>query len=229
MAVDTDFRYLERLIDRGLVHDPVLELGSHNRQGGPRGNTQSHCEAAGLRWDGADVEAGPGVTLTFDLLDEEEVARIGARWRSVLLFNLLEHVYDPVRALGNALRLVQGPGTCVVVGPAVWGLHDYPRDYWRPLPDFFIEFAARTGSELVPDALCWLLENEQIVPVAELTEGDQKRLPSRLTAPHVYGRFRAARSRWVHKALNTIGRELHFPYTGLGVVLRVPGPGTGRP
>lgn len=43
----------------------------------------------------------------------------------------------------DSLHLVKPGGLCVVVGPTVWQLHDYPADYWRPLPDFFIEFGRR--------------------------------------------------------------------------------------
>jgi hypothetical protein len=76
-------------------------------------------------------------------------AQIARRWPTVLVFNLLEHVFDPITVLHHSLSLVEPGGTCLVVGPVIWPLHDYPADYWQPLPDFFIEFARREGAEVV--------------------------------------------------------------------------------
>ena len=224
MAVPTDFAYLRRVIAAGEVRGPVLEIGSRDYQGGV-GNARSTCEAAGLAWEGTDIDAGPGVDFTLDILDDDSVAAIDRRWGTVLMFNLLEHVYEPALALRHAADLVEPGGVVVVVGPSVWQLHDYPRDYWRPMPDFFLEFALRHRLGVVAEHFCWLMEgNERIIPIDDLTAATgQKRFPGRETATEVFGPVRATASRYVQRGLNLTGRAMHFPQVGIAVVLRKDG------
>lgn len=218
MAVPVDMAYLRHCIDLGLISGSVLELGSRHRvEDG--GNSEAICRAAGLEWTGSDIEAGAGVDFTLDILDDAAVAAVEPRWDSVLLGNLLEHVYDPVAALGNALSLTARGGTCVVVGPVVWPLHDYPFDFWRPMPDFFLEFARRHDATVPPEGFTWLVD-DRLVPVTDLMDGAQKVLPSKVTAARIWGKGRAQRSRLVNAGLNTVARKLHFPYVGLGVAIR---------
>lgn len=221
MAVSTDFSYLRRVIAAGQLRGPVLEIGSKDHQGGA-GNARTTCEAAGLAWEGTDIAAGPGVDFTLDILDGQAVGAIARRWPAVLLFNLLEHVYEPAVALRHAVSLVEPGGALVIVGPSVWQLHDFPRDFWRPMPDFFLEFARRHDLDLVEDHFCWLLErHERIIPIDTLTTpAGQKRFPGRDTAVEVFGAFRATASRYIQRGLNLTGRAMHFPQVGIGVVLR---------
>lgn len=222
MAVSGDFAYLRDLIGRGLVTGPVLEVGSRAWQG-EVGNAQHECRSAGLDWEGTDIVAGAGVDFVLDILDTQAVAGVGRQWPTVLVFNLLEHVYNPIGALENAMGLVAPGGVAVVVGPAVWQLHDYPKDYWRPMPDFFVEFAERNGYKVIPEALMWIVEG-RAVPVSLFSLGDQKKLPS-ISRPgvfEVWGKPGALWSRAVHSALHTFGRRTPYPDSGLGVVIRKP-------
>ena len=219
MAVPGDFAFLEYLIDRQLLRGRVLELGSYNRQGGDFGNAQATMRRRGLSWQGADIERGPGVDFTLDILDLDEVARITERWDGVLVMNLLEHVYDPIRALEGALRLVSPGGSLIVAGPTVWQLHDFPADYWRPMPDFFLEFARRHGCEVPQDGLRWIVL-DRLVEVDRLTTGGQKLLPSTFTARSIWAPTKVVRSKLLHRVGRTFGRDVFFPYVGLGVCVR---------
>jgi hypothetical protein len=225
MAVDVDFAYLRHLIGEGILAGPVLEVGSRAWQG-EQGNAAGECRRAGLAWEGADIVTGPGVDFVLDILDRRAVAAVGRQWPSVLVMNLLEHVYSPVDALQNAMELVAPGGVGVVVGPTVWQLHDYPRDFWRPMPDFFLEFARRNGCEVVREALMWTVAGK-LVPVDRLSVGNQKKLPSisRPGVVEVWGAPRAYWSRAVHLLLRTFGRDTPYPDCGLGVVLRKPAGG----
>lgn len=223
MAVAADTYFLRTVMHH--VGSSVLEIGSRDWQGGA-GNMRGVIEASGRRWEGCDLEDGPGVSFTFDVLDP---ARIDRRWSTVLLFNLLEHVYAPADALRNSLALVEPGGTCVVCGPAIWELHDYPADYWRPMPDFFVEFSRRHGCSIATGSFQWVLNEwaylpgrppaTRVIPIEELTRDGQKQVPSRLTASKVYGRRRAAVSIALQRSLNLTGRVMQFPTVGLGVVL----------
>ena len=222
MAVTGDFVFLRELIAAGAVTGPVLELGSRAWQG-EVGNARAECVRAGLAWEGADIVAGEGVDFVLDILDTASVAAVGRQWPAVLIFNLLEHVYDPISALKNAMTLVAPGGSAVVIGPAIWQLHDYPKDFWRPMPDFFIEFATRNGLEVDRQHLCWIVEG-RVLPIERFSRGEQKKLPS-ISKPgvvEVWGRPRAYWSRAIHAAARTFGRSTQYPDTGLGVVLRRP-------
>lgn len=186
-------------------------------QGGPWGNARHMCEKHGLEWEGADLEPGPNVTFTLDVLDAHAVADVGRTWSTVIATNLFEHVYDPIRALENTLHLVAQGGACIVVTPTVWEIHDFPKDYWRALPDFYMEFAERNGCELREAR--WIV-GEQIIPWDELRSGQQKHAPSKHHADRIFGRRKSERSRLVHRLFQTYGRQTFFPYSGIGVCLR---------
>lgn len=222
MAVEVDFAFLRHLLGRGLITGPVLEVGSRAWQG-EEGNAARECRRAGLDWEGTDIVAGEGVDFVLDILDPQAVKAVGRQWPTVLVLNLLEHVYNPIEALENAMTLVAPGGVGVVVGPAVWQLHDYPRDFWRPMPDFFLEFADRHGYQVVREALMWTVAGK-VVPVDRLSVGSQKKLPSisRPGVVEVWGKPRAYWSRAIHVALRTFGRETPYPDCGLGVVLSKP-------
>jgi hypothetical protein len=51
--------------------------------------------------------------LLVDILDLSAVEGLDSRWDSVLVFNLLEHVYDPIRAVETALSRVEANGLCL--------------------------------------------------------------------------------------------------------------------
>jgi hypothetical protein len=110
-------------------------------------------------------------------------------------------------------------GRLIVAGPAIWELHDYPGDYWRPLPSFYIEFAQRNGLRLDRDHFDWILGEFKHINVDQLRAGNQLHLPSKRHATQVFGRPRAQWSRIIHRLLNTNGRQMFFPYCSLGVVV----------
>ena len=209
-----DLAYLRAAIEKGLIRGPVLEVGGRSWQ--PEGNAAETCRAAGLDWTATDLVAGDGVEYVLDVLDPTSVGEIERRWPTILVFNLLEHVYDPITALRHALLLLEPGGLALVVTPAVWELHDFPADYWRPMPDFYTEFAAREGVDIVADTFKWIT-GLQLHDVDAVGTGNQKALPGKASAP-----WRSRYSDAVHKLANTSGRGLYFPYSALGVGFRKP-------
>jgi SAM-dependent methyltransferase len=207
-----DLSFLGHVIELGLVKGETLEVGSRTWQG-VNGNAAKVCAAAGLHWQGADLESGPGVDFVLDIFDEAAVAERSAQWDSVLAFNLLEHVYDPIIALRNCLRLTAVGGRCFIVTPTVWQIHDFPADYWRPMPDFYFEFARRERQTV--ELMYWIYGNA-LIPVSELHAGSQKLLPSK---DSLRQGIREGYSRVVHRLFNTTGRHTFFPYSALGVVM----------
>lgn len=208
-----DLAYFRYALDHRAIRGEVLEIGGRSWQND--GNLSRVAQDAGLHWQAADIEPGEGIDLCFDILDDRTVRSIGKRWDTVLLFNLLEHVYDPVAALQNSLSLLKRGGHCVIVTPTVWQLHDFPADYWRPMPDFYIRFAIENQLTLRLDLFVWIVASK-LIPVESLNEGSQKQMPSKVV-------LRGARQRYsdlVHRLFNTSGRETFFPYSALGVAFQ---------
>ncbi len=225
MSIELDYTYLERLLKDGVIAGSAIEMGSRiwPESYGP-GNAESLCRKFGVDWTGTDIEEGPGVDIVLDLLDTDSVKVLDRQWDAVLVMNLLEHVYDPISVLRNCCEVTAPGGVCVVVGPVVWRIHDYPQDFWRPLPDFFLEFARREGMTTDTASMHWLTL-DRLIPVDELTDGQQKCLPGKFQPEPLFGAVRSKVSHLVHFAFNTYGRDCFFPEVGLGVVLRKPASG----
>src|SRR5262249_16551023 len=148
---------------------------------------------------GADLESGSGVDLVIDFSVPPEDFR--ARWRhgvfaSVAIFNVLEHTFDPLTVLQNALHCVGDGGALLVVTPAVWALHDHRGDYVRLMPHWYEKFAERTGLRLLPDAFCWLSEFG-VDKIQDVIEDGGYQLPSFLSL----GRSRFPYRYWTSRIL----------------------------
>lgn len=196
-----DLDYVRRLAAAGVFRGPVLELGT-----GWGGLTAKDVVIGrGLAHVGTDMTPGPGVDVAADFEKPDDVARLAARgpYGTVLVMNVLEHTFDPIRILDAAVGLVASGGAAVVLTPAVWPLHNFPMDAWRPLPNFYEQYAARRGLRLVPD---WF-EYVGYGPVANFREasgGYAFPPPGRSSAGRRYGRL-------VHRLFNTYARGLFQP------------------
>lgn len=220
MAIAEDFGFLEQAWAAGLVRGRCLEVGSLNHQGGVHGNCKHTIESWGLRYEGADVMPGPGVDHVLDFTDKKAVERVfGARtFDTLLLFNVLEHVYEPLRLLDNAFtRLVNG-GACVISTPLVWELHDFPSDFWRPNPNLFEAYARQSGAEIVDDLFVYMYQG-RICRLRDFDRGTQHRLPSFNVGALAEGHVRYWYSKVVHRVFNTLGRRYPFTYTAIGCVM----------
>jgi len=217
VAVEADFEFFRFLFRSNVFAGPVLEIGGRSWQG-EAGNLDAVCRELDIEWEAADMTAGPGVTLEIDILDSATVLAVEKRWPTIALFNLLEHVYDPILALRNSMHLLTDGGVCIVAGPAVWQIHRFPADFWRPLPDFFIEFGRREGFIVPVEMMHWLVDGA-IWPCQELSTNGEAILPSVDHSRELWGASKAMRSRVIHRLFDTYGRRAVFPFSGLGLVI----------
>jgi SAM-dependent methyltransferase len=223
MAVAEDFWFLQRVRAANHVKGRCLEIGSLNHQGGPHGNCKFTIESWGLEYEGADLEPGPGVDHVVDFTSSEAVRRVfGNRtFDTLLLFNVLEHVYEPLRFLDQALRLLAPGGAFIVSTPLVWELHDFPKDFWRPNPNLYEEYARRNRLQII-DGLFVYLYQGKIRRLRDFDAGTQHRLPSFNVGAFAHGGRRYWYSKIVHRLFNTLGRSHPFMYTALGCVMLKP-------
>lgn len=205
-----DLDYVRSLLDKKVLRGPLLELGAGLPEHSARALVTSH----GLEYVGTDIDGQFDVRADFS--DAEEVRKAFASrpaFGSVLIMNVLEHTFDPIRVLDNAMSLLAPGGCCVVLTPTVWPIHSYPIDCWRILPDFYVTYAERRGHSLVWDTF----EYVGVGPVAkdrDAMRNVQLPIAGKSEAHVLY-------SRVVHKALNTMGRSMLMPsHVATAVVIR---------
>lgn len=80
---------------------------------------------------GCDIRAGLGVDQIEDALDlsfEDQSVN------TVLMFEILEHLPNPQRAIAESYRVLGDEGLLVISVPFTYRLHGFPSDYWRFTP-----------------------------------------------------------------------------------------------
>lgn len=209
--VDADIAYLKACIDAELVQSPCLELGV--AWDGP--NNKALLEQAGIIHLGSDLKSHAGVdcVVNFEGSIEEVEKSVGyTRFGSVLVFNVLEHTFDPIRVLDNVFHILRLGGTCIVITPTVWPIHNYPIDCWRINPNFYEEYCKRRSCKLSEE----LFEYVGFHEIRRNMNADGTYvlpLPSQTKSNTV-------KSRIVHKLFNTFGRGMLFPsHVASGVVM----------
>ena len=216
--VGADQAWVAGLVETNIIRGPVLELGT-----GYGGATcRSIFEGAGVPYVGTDMEPGPGVDIAANFERDEDMAllRAAGPFGTILILNVLEHTFDPIRVLDNARSLLTRGGALVVLTPAVWPLHSYPIDTWRILPDFYEQYARRKDMNLLRDHFDFV----GFGPVDAFRDasGAASFPPPASTA------WKRIIGRSVHKAFNTFGRGMFQPsHIAVGAIL-IDGPRSER-
>ena len=173
--------------------------------------------AHGIDYYGTDIVSGPEVDFVIDF--EEPLTSVRAKvdsvgpFSSILVFNVLEHTFDPVRILDNVFGILRPGGICTIVAPAIWPLHDYPIDSFRILPDFYCEYAKRRHLELIEEAFQYLDRG----PVDKYIGPNGKRVYPRPTKSSVNYWY----SKIIHRVFHTFGAGTTSPsYLAIGAVIR---------
>jgi len=206
--IEADRKYLQALLQRGLLKSPLLELGA----GIPEHSARSLVEDAGITYVGTDIQGS--VDVRADFSDAQAVRTAFAsrpQFASALVFNVLEHAFDPIRVLDHVFEILGPGGICVVLTPSVWPLHSYPIDCWRILPDFYTEYARRNGHELLQDTF-------EYVGIGPVVIGSDNSAvlpkPGRSRAHLLYSRI-------IHKLFGTTGRGMFMPsHVAIAAALR---------
>jgi SAM-dependent methyltransferase len=139
--------YIGARLEQQTWAEPILELGAgwdlefHREPFRRRGCTVFYAQ---------DVVEHEGTTLDFvgDLCRGTDVP--DALAGTVLLFNVLEHVYAPWLAMDETYRVLQPNGLLLGSVPFRTAIHRHDKDYWR----------------LCPDGLAYLLRRFRIVHFA---------------------------------------------------------------
>ncbi len=193
-----DLDYIEKLCRLKKIHSPVLELGT-----GYGGVTSRNVIInAGLNYLTTDLSSTPGVDFVanFESRDIFSFFPRDISFGSVLILNVLEHVFEPIQVLDNALKLLRPGGTIVTITPSMWPLHNYLIDCYRLLPDFFIHYAEGRPCALDMDVFEFV--GKGLVEKFRATSGELKLPPPTQNLLHLIY------SRAIHKLFNTSGRGM---------------------
>lgn len=106
---------------------PVVELGSFY--------TPAYQALSDLRpyfpdqeYIGCDIRRGPGVDL---IEDAQNLSFPDKSVGTLLMFELLEHLPQPQKAIAEARRVLNDDGVLALSVPFHYRLHGFPSDYWR--------------------------------------------------------------------------------------------------
>jgi SAM-dependent methyltransferase len=122
---------LQRVV---ALPDPVVEFGSFITDPAT-GEGDLRSLFAGRSFTGTDMREGPGVDRIEDLraLSFED-GSVG----TALCLDTLEHCADPPQACRELARVCSPEGGVAVISSVMlFGIHEYPHDYFRFTPDGF--------------------------------------------------------------------------------------------
>jgi SAM-dependent methyltransferase len=109
---------------------PVLEIGSLYLPGYEE-ISDLRPRFPGREFVGTDIRHGLGVDR---IEDAEALTFDGESFGTVLIFEVLEHLQHPDRALAEAHRVLRADGMLALSVPFNYHLHGFPTDFWRFTP-----------------------------------------------------------------------------------------------
>lgn len=146
--------------------DPVVEIGARPAEGQEE-LAVVRSLFAGRDYIGCDIQEGPNVDRIEDVhalsFDDDSVG-------TVVAFDTLEHVADPLRALQEIHRVLKPGGAVVITSVMFFPIHAHPWDYWRFTPEGFGQLLAPFDSSLVL-AYGWDLMPETVFGVGVKGDG----------------------------------------------------------
>ncbi len=205
--------YVEMMLGRLAGAKTVLDVGSLDVNGTPKPLVVSR----GLEYTGCDLTAGVGVDVVVDItrdFSDVDEAFLGRRFDLVMTLNVLEHIFEPLKALDNMVGLVCPGGSLMVVAPCVWEPHAWPSDFYRLLPDFFSRYAETRGIGVVEGSMCLSARDTRKF------SRDMEVFPEEV--PRVGGGFFARKIRHFAGKLVAGGLKESWPRTSVNVTFRKP-------
>lgn len=123
-------RFVEVISNCLNMESPIIEIGSYIIKGQEelanlRGLFPNH------KYIGCDIRKGSGVDRIEDV---ESLSFKSGSVKTVLILETLEHVRNPMKALGEIYRVLSDDGVVVLSSLMKFKIHEYPQDYWRFTP-----------------------------------------------------------------------------------------------
>jgi SAM-dependent methyltransferase len=113
--------------------EPIYEFGSL-RVPGQENIASISRFYPGKKYIGADMRQGLGVDVILNL---HQIGLPPETSGTVLVYDTLEHVEYPRKALEEIHRILKPDGIVIISSVMKFPIHDYPNDYWRFTPEGF--------------------------------------------------------------------------------------------
>ncbi len=152
--------FAEEAIAALPLAEPIVEIGGRPAEGQEDiGDLRGLC--AGKEYITCDIQPGPTVDRVEDVhaltFDDGSVG-------TVLTFDTLEHVADPIRAVQEIHRVLRPGGAVAMSSVMFFPIHAHPWDFWRFTPEGFDRLLEPFESRLVM-AQGWDLMPETVLGV----------------------------------------------------------------
>lgn len=152
--------FAEEAIAALPMREPILEVGARPAEGQEE-MADIRSLLPGTDYIGCDIQEGPNVDRIEDIHDlsfaDESIG-------TVLAFETLEHVADPIRAVQEMHRVLAPGGVAVMTSCMFFPIHEHPWDYWRFTPEGFAKVLEPFERQLVI-AQGWELMPENVLGV----------------------------------------------------------------
>jgi SAM-dependent methyltransferase len=145
-------------VSRNLpISGPVVEIGSRPAES-QEDITNVRSLFSGVEYIGCDIQPGPGVDQVEDV---HHLSFADNSVGTVISFDTLEHVADPIRALQEIHRVLKPGGVVAISSVMFFVIHAHPWDYWRFTPEGFglllepfeQKLVLAQGYELMPETV----------------------------------------------------------------------------
>jgi len=137
--------YIEIAVNNMELPEPIYEFGARQPDGQEDfADLRPYFE--GKKYVGCDYEDGLGVDKVLDLhnidIQDETVG-------TLLMFDTLEHVKYPYKALKEIHRVLKQGGVVIMSSVMDFPIHSAPYDYWRFTPEAFKSLLENFDDNLV--------------------------------------------------------------------------------
>jgi len=121
----------------------ILDVGSLDVKG--KGNYRTVIPE-NCTYVGVDLVAGPNVDVVMEI---DKIPYTDNYFDTVISGQCFEHVENPFSLIKECARVLKIGGHFLGVAPFVFGVHRYPVDCWRILPDGWISLFNHAGFSTV--------------------------------------------------------------------------------
>jgi SAM-dependent methyltransferase len=152
--------FAEEAIAALPMKEPILEIGARPAEGQEE-LADIRSLLPGTEYIGCDIQEGPNVDQVEDV---HALSFADGSIGTVLAFETLEHVADPIRAVQEMHRVLAPGGVAVITSCMFFPIHEHPWDYWRFTPEGFGKVLEPFEQRLVM-AQGWELMPENVLGV----------------------------------------------------------------